>query len=135
MVATKEYLLAMHRDIQQFYKDHPGMSYLNKGRYKDFYKDNGAMIDAVNAKITKLQQEHFVFTDDEQPKVKMTPYVPAVAAQDVVYKDNGETKEVLLEAVEAQPAKPSEPVMQEGKTLAEFEKLYDALMQETVNVY
>ncbi len=131
MTTTVGALLEMHRDIQALRQQHPGVAYLNKGRINEFYKGNGARIENTFKKITALQQEFFVFTDDKEPEIKMTEPVPGVPAKEAVM--DGDV--VVEPAVDAIPAKPSEPVMQEGKTMKEMDERYDAIMAEKCNLY
>lgn len=133
---SRGHLMEMHNDLQAAKKYAPGLIYLLRSRMDDFYMGSGSKkgnAEAINQTIkrqSKLQQEYFQFTDDEEPQIKMTPAVPAVPAK---MEKNPEGEYVEVEA--AKPAIEEQPVMQEGKTYEEFNEKWKALMKEMVNVY
>lgn len=70
----KGQLYSYHRQIEQWKKEHNVLVELNKGRIRDFYKENAIHLEAVEESILKLKQEYFVI-EDERIKMDGDKYV------------------------------------------------------------
>ena len=95
------------------------LKYLHRSAISAFVYKYGIRVETTRKRLDDLQKEYFVVKEN---KIVMTE-PPAL-----------EKKE--LSAVEnAEPAAPfvSKPVMQEGKTLEEFDKKYAELMNSDIN--
>ncbi len=99
---TNEKLLNADTEFQQLMTTALGM--LLMGKIQEFYKQNGERINAIRAKVLKIQKAHLVF-EGEQIKMSLALInVPAV------------------------------PVFLEGKTETELNVAFKALMNETTVV-
>ena len=132
---TRQLLLAMHDDFQQMKKDSPGLHYINRNKIDDFYRGSGSKrgnIEVINHtlnSIGKLQEKYFEFTDDEQPKIKFFPALPAIPA---TFAEDGITE--LTPAVPA-VGDNEKPVTKDGLTYEQFNKEYVDLLNELVTLY
>ncbi len=77
----------------------PGLLNLLKGRLADWYKEHGERIKTLNDRLKSIEKSYF--EHDENNMAKLTP---------------------------AEEGKPSAPILLEGKTMVEFNKEVNELM-------
>lgn len=115
-----------------------------RSKLNNLKSDNGVRITTLLEKIEKLRQAHFVFEDIEGEnkvktrRMKMFTKEPIAAApakfETKVIKKGFLSKDITEEVmispeVHAQTFAPV-PVCQEGKTMEDFDKAYNALLDE-----
>jgi len=113
MTTTYAKLLEYHRDLGKI--QGTIFELLNRSKINDFHKKNFARIETIDKKVTELQKEYFVV---ENGKIKFSKQPIAQKFLDkLLFR-----KTVFTE----------QPIMQEGKTLKEYQEKFSALMQTEV---